>query len=89
MAEDPDHAKVDDLEIAIVIDQQVFNLEISVHDAAVVEVLDAKDELDGEELDLLFSKLLLLKNQLKFATANKWHDKVESFVGLEEVVDVC
>ena len=55
------------------------------HDVLVVKVLNAKDELDDEELDLLFVEPVgLLEHRGELTASHKRHDEVESVLRLEE-----
>ena len=55
------------------------------HDVLVVKVLNAKDELDDEELDLLFVEPVgLLEHRGELTASHERHDEVESVLRLEE-----
>ena len=55
------------------------------HDVDVVEVLEAKDELDCEELDLLFREsVIIFEHQGEFFTAKKRRNEVEPVTRMEE-----
>ena len=85
LEEDPGHAKINDLQVALLIQKQVLQLKVSMHDVLVVEILDAKDELDDEELDLLLVELAgLLEHRGELTAGHERHDEVESFLRLEE-----
>ena len=85
LEEDSGHAEINDLQVALLIQKQVLQLEVPVHDVMVVEVLDAEDELDEEELDLpLVEPADLLEHRGELAAADERHDEVEPFFRLEE-----
>ena len=85
LKEDPGHAEINDLQVALLIQEQVLQLKISVHDVLVVKVLDAEDELDDEELDLLLVKsFFLCEHSGEFTTVHERHYEIKSFLRLEE-----
>ena len=78
---------VNDLEVAVFIDEDIFQLEISVHDTLRVEVADCQDNLQRIEPDhWLRQTLLHLEDLVELASFDKRHDEVETLRGLEQVV---
>ena len=59
-AEDSSHTEVNDLQIASLVQKQVLQFQVSVHNVAVMQVFYAQDKLNDVKLDLLFFELLLL-----------------------------
>ena len=73
--------EVGDFEIACVVEEQILQSEVSVHDIALVEVLDAQDELNEVKLDLLLSKLSrTFEDQVKLTTSHKRIYKIEPHI---------
>ena len=60
MAQDSCHTEVNDLQIASLVQKQVLQFQVSVHNVAVMQVFYAQDKLNDVKLDLLFFELLLL-----------------------------
>lgn len=68
--------EIDDFEIAVHVDQDVFEFEVSVDDAFSVEVAECQRNLHSIKLDLLFLKSSTsFKESIKFTTSYKWHHK--------------
>ena len=57
------------------------------HDALVVQLSDANDDLCGIKLNnILIKSLLLLENLVQLTAINERHDEVETGVRLEQVL---
>ena len=70
-------AEINNLEVAVHIKNQVFHLEIPMHDITFMEVLEAQDELHDIEFDLLFFELFrLIENHRKLSTTDEGHHVV-------------
>ena len=55
--------------------EQIFGLQVSVHDAELMEVLDTTDDLLEEFARLSFFQLLLLNNVVEeLASTDELHD---------------
>lgn len=57
-------SKVSNLEVSLTIDEKVLRFEVSVDDASGVAVVDAVDELEEEELDLVRGHGVLVLTQI-------------------------
>lgn len=78
---------VNNFQVAIFIHQNIFKLEISVHDALAVEVPNCKRNLGSVKLyNFLTQTLLCFKNFVELSTFNEGHHKVEPCLRLEEIV---
>lgn len=80
-------AVIDDLKISRLVDQDVFKLEVSVHNALGMEIADGEADLEGVELDgLLRQPLLCLEDLVELTTTYERHDEVEALGRLEEIL---
>ena len=74
---DVTQAKIDDFELSIEVDQQVFRLKISMAYAKLVDVVNAGHELLEMLTGSTFLEFLILNNKLeKFTSRGELHDKV-------------
>ena len=58
--EDPSNAEINYLEVTVRVYHQVLQLEVPVHDVAVVEFFETQEKLSHEKLGPLLTKLFLL-----------------------------
>ena len=82
-------AKVDDLQLAIIVAEQVFWLEISMADAKLVNIVHTSDKL----LEMLtccnFLKFLIFDNQLKqFTSRSELHHEIQVLIRLNNLIDL-
>ena len=78
--------KVNNLDVALVVEHEVFHLQVPVNDISFVQVADSKDELSDVELDFVLNKSIFYPHNLvQAATSDEWHDKVQPQTGLEKV----
>ena len=76
---------VDDLDVAVLVDKDVFQLQIAVNDALGMQVPDRHRQLGRVEPDsLLVEPLLLLVNFVQLTASNEGHDEIEPELVLEE-----
>jgi len=81
--------EVDNLECLVVVEQQVLGLEVTVAHAALVQVLDARDQLLVE-----LARLLLLQTRVphdvveQLAAVGVLHDHEELLLGLDDLVQL-
>ena len=68
------------------LDEDVLGLDVSVEDAARVEVLHALQQLLHDESDLVLRQVLALQVMEQLAAPDALHGNVDPLVGLEEVV---
>ena len=79
MAEDLGNAEVDYLQVPVLIEQQVFQLEVAVHNVVLVEVLQPKDKLHTVEFYFSFTEPIgLTKDLRELATSDEGHHEVKS-----------
>ena len=64
MAENFCDAKVNNLQIAILVEDQVLQLKIAMHDVAIVEILKSKNQLHAVKFNVSFRKLNGLSKNL-------------------------
>lgn len=70
--------------MAVLVEQHVFRLEISVNDAVVVQTADGVNNFRGVNLGSLFGKPLLLAQVSKhFSSVEEVDDEVKFGLGLE------
>ena len=80
-------AEIDDLDVIVVVHEQVFWLQISVTDAQLVEILDARDYLMQESGSLLFSQTFPVDNVFKeLSSSSIFHHQVEFSLCLDNLV---
>jgi hypothetical protein len=78
---------VNNFQVAIFIHQNIFKLEISVHDTLAVQVPNCKRYLSSVEFyNFLTQTLLCFKNFVELSTFDEGHHKVEPCLRLEEIV---
>mmetsp|Transcript_9518 Transcript_9518/g.15582 ORF Transcript_9518/g.15582 Transcript_9518/m.15582 type:complete len:287 (+) Transcript_9518:501-1361(+) len=81
--------KVGHADVAIVREEQVLRLQITIEDTAVVEVLETKDDFGTVEASTLLAETLVaLEVVEKLTTVDVVHDEEELVGGLERVVEV-
>jgi hypothetical protein len=69
-----------------VIEEQVFRLQVSMHDAKFMEVFNAADDLLEKFACLWFLELLLLHDVVKeFTSTHELHNQEELFRGLDDL----
>ena len=86
----PGHAKVNNLQIALVVEHQVLQLEVSVHDVLFVQSAKAYDKLPGQEFYNLFVEpFIILQNLVELTALQQVHHKVQSSICLEDVVHLA
>ena len=79
--------KVYDLDVAVCVDHDVLQLDVAVHDAALVELAQGHDDLSSVELyHVLWKDLFLLKDSVKFASTDERQHEVEPSLTLEQVL---
>lgn len=72
-------------EVAALINQDVLQLEIPVHNSFAVQFADCQNDLHCVELDCALLKALLsLENFVELATLNERHHEVEARLRLEQ-----
>ena len=82
-------AKVDDLELSIKVQKQIFRLEISVADAQLVNIVDSSKQLLQVLACSPLLQLLILNDQLKkLSSARKLHHEVQVLICLDDLVDL-
>lgn len=80
-------AVVDDLEVAVLIDEHVFKLEVTVHDSLAVQVADSHRNLHGVKRDNgLGQSLSCLEHLVELSAADEGHHEVEPSLRLEQIV---
>ena len=74
-------AEINQLDIAVLIEQDIFQFEVSVSDSSLVQVPEAKNDLSGIELDSLLRKTLLLAEDLvELCSSDEGHDEVQAHI---------
>ena len=78
---------INNLKIATLVHQYIFQFEVPVHNTFTVEFTDSQHNLHGIELDNFFWESLLFREDLvEFTTSNERHDEVESRLSLEQKI---
>jgi len=78
-------AEIDQSNVFLVVQQQVLRLQISVHDAELVQILDSTNDLLEELAGFCLLKLLLLDDVVEeLATADELHDQEELLGRLDD-----
>jgi hypothetical protein len=80
-------AVIDNLQVAIGINQDVLELKITMGNTLRMKVANCHNNLGSIELDNnLWESLLALENFVQLSTSNEGHDKVKAELRLEEIV---
>ena len=70
-------AKIDDLDVAISINHDVFKFQITMDVTCLVQDTNANDYLGSIKFGLMLREATnFSENLIKFAAINEWHDKV-------------
>lgn len=71
-------AEVDDFDVVVMVEQKILWLQVSVHDAQLVDVLDARDDLLVHLCGLLLLQVAILNDVLEqLAARTVLHDQVQ------------
>ena len=82
-------AKIDDLDVAFLIKQDVFEFEISMNDRHLMQVPNSHHKLCRIKPNTLFLEpLSLFHDFVKLTASNKRHHEVKSVVILEDIVHI-
>ena len=80
-------SKIDQLNETMLIDEQVFGLDISVDNVIIIEILERQENLSCQVLDLFLREVLLgFHDSSQFSALDHWHYEEESLLSLEKVV---
>ena len=80
-------AIIDNFKVAIGINQDVLELQITMGNTLRMKVADGQDNLGSVELDnVLWESLLALEHLVQLSSSNEGHDEVQAELRLEEVV---
>lgn len=83
------NTKISDLKIAILVEDEVFRLDVTMQNALLVEVLERKQHASYEESRLLLIEFLVLGQVVSEITAlHEINDKEQIFTVVERVVHV-
>ena len=83
------HSKVCQTKVTLVIDQDIFWLEVSIEDTLAVHVLEGKDNLSSVELCPSLLKtipIVLVQVIEKFSTVDKFHHHVKVVLILKSIL---
>lgn len=78
---------INDLEVASSVNQNVLEFQVSVHNSFSVKFTNSEDDLSCIEFhSFLIKSFLFLEDFVQLSSVNKWHNKVQSSLRLEQEV---
>ena len=79
--------KINDFELIVIIQQKIFQLQISVRYFQISQILYSRNELPEEETSLWLLKVALLDNKLEqFPLADVLGDEEEVALGFDDLI---
>lgn len=80
-------AVVNNFDIALLVNHNVLQLEITMYDVFVVQVVDGHDELNSVENNgILLELLFIFQYFVQLAALNKWHHEIQAHFVLEQEI---